>query len=119
MAREYLPQHATEQSSFPVTIVMRDGAGALMTPNDDIVWSLCNGAGQIINSRLNVSYSPPSSTVTVNLKGNDLLMENDRSQAEERCLVVSCTFDSDLGADNPFVKGQWFWVEGVPVVTTT
>lgn len=119
MAKQFLTQHATEQSTFPIRVVMRDGDGTLITPNDDIVWSLCDGEGNVINSRLNVAYSPPSSTVRVLLKGNDLLMQKDRSESEERCLVVHCTYDSDLDTGNPFSGKQWFYVDGVPVVTTT
>jgi hypothetical protein len=107
--------HATEQSTYPVTVDLVDSLGAAITPNNDVTWSLCDEDNNIINSRSSVAYSTPTSTLTIILSGSDLLMQG-RSDSELRYLIVRCTYDSSLGTSLPFVGQLSFYVDGVHVV---
>lgn len=100
---------ATEQSTYPVTVTLVDGDGAAITPNNDVTWSLTDAGNNIINSRTDVAYTSPTSTLTIVLSGDDLVIQT-KSKKEERFLVVECTYDSDLGTGLPFKAQKEFMV---------
>lgn len=106
---------ATEQSTYPVTVVLKDGDGVAITPNDDVTWSLTDADDNIINSREDEPYASPSSTLLIVLSGNDLVMQT-AAKKEQRFLVVECTYDSDLGTGLPFRDQMEFMVKNLKKV---
>lgn len=110
---QQLPQLATEQSSYPITVYLHHN-GVPIIPNNDVRWSLCDDEGNIINGRENVEYAGADSTLTINLKGNDLLKQS-RKETEHRVFVVTCTYDTDEEVDTPFTEKVGFNVQRIPV----
>lgn len=93
-----LTTSATERSTFPIAVTFRDENGDTMTPNAGLTWSLYDTAGNVINSREDVSITP-AATVTIVLSGADLALT--QSANAWRHLIVEGTFDSDIGSGLP------------------
>ena len=103
-----ITEHAPEEGTFPIVVSFWetvDGVRALVTPNDDITWTLTDKNGVVVNSRSGISVATPATTITIVLKGNDLAL-SDTYAGRLRYLLVECTYDSaEYGDDCPF-KGQ-------------
>lgn len=94
---------ANEESTFFVTCTFKDEDGNAVTPSS-IVWSLRNGAGNIINGRDSQVISSLASVVVITLTGDDL----DRGTGPERYLTIEAVY----GADNlPLVDEYKFTIK--------
>jgi hypothetical protein len=89
--------YAVEGSTFAITVSFKDEDGSAVTPSA-ITWSLYNTSGAVVNSRQAVAVAAPSSTITIVLSGNDLALESESASSERRRLLVSATYNSDLGS---------------------
>ena len=107
--------YAVEGSTFAITVSFYDEDGNAVTPSA-ITWSLYDTAGAIVNSRQNVAVAAPSSAVTIVLSGNDLALESESVRSETRRLLVSATYDSDLGSSLPMTESFEFKVMNTNVI---
>lgn len=71
-----------------------------MTPNNDLVWTLTDARGAVINDREEVSITPDE-TVTIVLSGLDLAIAPTEGVAVRK-LLFEGTYNSDLGNNLPF-----------------
>lgn len=117
MSLPKLTTHAIEQSTYPVIVNLVDHNDDPITPNDDVTWSLVDGANEVVNAREDVEYTPPDNTLTIVLSGDDLAMLT-ANEEEKRYVVVECTYNSvTYGDDLPF-KGQVeFTIDGLKKVS--
>lgn len=101
--------NATEESTYVVTASFVDEDGVAMVP-DTLEWILTDTSGTVINNRDGESVSP-SSSVTIVLSGDDLALSD--NLAAIRCLTLSGTYTSSLGANLPFTDECQFVVENI------
>jgi len=99
---------AIEQSTYVVTLTFKDEDGNSVSPNS-IKWTLTDSAGNVINSRQDVSISPASS-VSIVLRGDDLALQASESDVGQRILTVEATYDSDKGSNLPLKDELSFYV---------
>jgi hypothetical protein len=85
-------QVAVERSTFLLTATFRNDRGEAVTP-EVASWTLTDGTGEVINSRLNVAITNPASEETIVLAGADLEMFTERDR-ELRFLTLKWTYDS-------------------------
>jgi len=107
-----LDVHATEGSSFPITVELADSQGTEIVPNDDVMWSLVDEDGVTVNNRHNVSIPSPASTITILLSDDDLAIPS-RDESVPRWLVLKCTYDSTLGDEIPLRAQVKFWIDAL------
>jgi len=107
--------HATEKSTYSVTVSFTDEAGDAVTPNS-ITWTLTDKDGTVINSRQDVSVTPATS-VTITLSGDDLALQSGEVGGVVRVLTISATYDSDLGSNLPLKSEARFIVDDLKSVT--
>ncbi len=112
-----LALHAKEQSTYTIYASLLDSDGSALTPNNDIKWSLVDDENNVINSRENVAYGSASSSLTITLTGNDLVIQGRSKYPEKRYLVIECTYDSDLGTGLKFKHQVEFLVDNLHKVT--
>ena len=71
-----------------------------VTP-DSVFWSLTDKEGTVINSRLDVAVTPPESTITIVLAGEDLALSGEASN--KRYLTIYGEYSSlSLGPSIPY-----------------
>ena len=102
-----LQTHATENSSYVVTVSFEDENGDAVIPNV-ITWTLKDeDTGSIVNARTTVSVATPAASVDILLKGDDL--EPLTATSKKLILTVNATYNSSLGTNIPLV-GECFIV---------
>lgn len=87
-----LQEVARERSTYVVRMTFRDARGELIAP-DTLVWSLYDGAGEIVNNRDKVAVVGPASTVEIVLTGADLAMDG-LHRTEMRMVLAHATYDA-------------------------
>lgn len=92
-----------EESTAKVTIAFTDETGASVAPSA-VTWTLTDRAGNVINSRQDVSVAPGAS-VSFALYGDDLAIIGNDAQ---RVLLIEATYTSSLGSNLP-LKAQAFF----------
>ena len=83
---------AIDQSTYVIIASFRDENGQAVEPNDDLMWTLTDTAGNVINDRYQVPIGAATS-VSIVLHGADLAVDHD-------CLLhvmIEGTYNSDLG----------------------
>ena len=101
-----------EESSAVFTVAFTDEAGAAVTPNAVLTWTLTDAYGTVINSRDGVSLTPATS-VTIKLSGDDLSLAG---AGQVRHLTVEGTYSS--GGDTLALKDvAVFVIEDLVAVT--
>lgn len=114
-----LPTHAIEQSTYAIVASFHDENGDPVEPNDDLVWTLTDPQGNVINERERVPVASATS-VTIVLHGDDLALLG--GSFRRRVLTIEGTFNSDLGTDLELKQEVQFdiadlvAVPGAPVV---
>lgn len=115
-----ITEHAPEKGTFPIVVSFWetvDGVQSLVTPNNDITWTLVDKAGNVVNSRSAVAAGTPATSITIVLKGNDLALSSDYV-GRIRYLLVECTYDSaEYGDDCPFKAQAEFVIDDFVKVT--
>jgi len=99
MPIETLPTHATESSTYIVTVTFTDEDGDAVVPAT-VSWTLEDEDGNIINGRSSVEETPASSIELV-LKGDDL--DPGDETVGNLLLTVNATYNSSLGTAMPLV----------------
>lgn len=96
-----ISQAAVENGTFAITVSFTDEDGNAVVPNSPLTWSLTKSDRvTIVNSREDVQITPPATTVTILLTGDDLA--KDAGQLVSwRYLVIEGTYNSTLGNDLP------------------
>jgi len=100
-----LTVHAVEKSTYVVTATFKDEDNALVVP-DSIKWTLTDEKGTVINERIDVTVTPPASTINIVLSNLDLAMQTEETESTvNRVITVNAVYDSTLGNDLP-LKGE-------------
>lgn len=89
--------NAYEKSAYGVVVAFVDENGAPVTPTS-ATWTLTDGQGQVVNSRSAVSISPLSTSVTIPLTGNDMVLTG--YFGTERVLTVNALYNSAIFGNN-------------------
>jgi len=82
---------AVEESTYIVSAAFTDEDGVAVIPTA-ITWTLTDGKGVTINSRLDVVITP-ASTIYIVLTGDDLAVSGSRM----RIVTVNATYNSSYG----------------------
>ena len=91
-----IKETATEQSSFKVEATFYDESGNAVAP-DTMTWTLSDLDGSVVNSRENISIAAPSSTESILLEGDDLVV--DGNDPVKRIVTFQGTYTSaEFGA---------------------
>ena len=102
-----------ENGSAIVTIgPFKDENSDTVTPSS-IRWSLCTPQGSIVNSREHVSVTPPDSTITLLLEGDDLAVGTYGTL--KRRILVRALYNSTLGDNIPLIEQAEFEIERTPI----
>lgn len=94
-----------EKGTAKVTVAFTDETGASVIPSA-VTWTLTDRAGNVINSRQDVSVSAAAS-VSFALSGNDLAIVGNDAQ---RVLLIEWTYNSSLGSNLPGKAQAFFTV---------
>lgn len=97
MARVKLAQEAVEKSTFIVPVSFFDEENAPAVPSS-ARWTLTTQYGVVVNGRSAVAVAGLAATVNIMLTGDDLRMVGEMDDGL-RLLLVSATYNSDLGSD--------------------
>ena len=104
-----------EKSSGTITANFTDKNGVKFTPLT-LAWSLTDTKGTTINSRSSVSLSPTSSSVEIELDGDDLQIQSCEPKVVKRILTLQGTY-SDAGTTKNIKDSVWFSIENLVAVT--
>lgn len=105
---------ANEQSVYWVTIGFLDEDNNDMAP-DVATWTLTDLAGNLINSREDVSIDTPTTEETVEVSGNDLAV--DGNDIVQRLITLEGTYTSvNFGANKQFKFQIKFPIEPIVIV---
>ncbi len=115
MARQVLTDEAIEESTYIVTVAFTDEDDDAVIPNAPLVWTLTDMAGNVINSREDVSITPASS-IDIVLSGDDLEVFDDGG-LDNRLVTVQGTYNSDAGNNLPLKDEVVFPIRRLVVVT--
>lgn len=97
---QIIEETAKEGSSFYPTVEFIDEDGAAFTPTT-LYWKLTDLRGNVINSRSQVTVGAPSTSLSLNLTGNDLAVLGDNIAS--RVITVWGTYVSTtFGAGQAF-----------------
>ena len=108
---------ATEQGTIVVRAVFTDEDGDSVTPASNVLWTLTDTSGTVINSRQDEVESA-AATVDIVLSGDDLAIQaGETAQYVERRILVETTYDSSLGSGLPLKKSGAFLVANLVAVT--
>lgn len=110
-----LTTHATEQSTFVVTVKFYDEDGAAVVPTE-IKWTLTDPVGNVVNNRADVEIGTPASTVDIVLSGLDLALEG--YVGPYRHLTIKATYNSTLGSGLPLREAAIFEIDPLVAVET-
>lgn len=80
-------------------------------PNDNLVWTLTDSEGNVVNERSLVSISPPAESVYIVLSGEDLVLNG--NYPEKRFVTIEGTYDSVIGIGIPFRVQAVFQIENL------
>jgi len=109
-----LSDTANEQSSYWVAVDFLDESNNAMAP-DVATWTLTDLAGNLINSREDVSIVTPETDEAIELTGDDLVV--DGNDIVQRILTIEGTYTSvTYGASKPFKFQIKFPIEPVVIV---
>lgn len=111
-----LTTHAVEESTYVITVAFTDEDGSTVVPNA-ITWTLTDPIGNVINNLEDISISPPDSSVTITLKGDDLSLAVGEVGLGQRVLTIEATYDSSLGSNLPLKDTAHFNVLDIKTVT--
>lgn len=92
----FLETPAVSGGTYQVQLDLVDQDEIAIDPTT-VTWTLTDSAGNVINGRENVEVSNPTSTVTIFLSGDDLLIPSDN--VEQRIISVVTRYDNDLADD--------------------
>ena len=110
-----LSVHATEKSTYIVTITFTDEDGAAVTP-DTIKWTLTDLYNTVINSLEDVAIAVPAASNDVLLKGDDLEILGSGDDGA-RVFTVEATYTSlAFGANLPLKGSARFSVDDLIAV---
>lgn len=109
-----LSDHATEQSTYVVTISFFDEDGNAVTP-DSAVWSLTDEAGAVLNGRNQVEISALDTSLDILLQADDLAVPSDKKDATV-LLTVEATYTSTLGTGLPLKSQVRIAVDGLVAI---
>lgn len=97
---QIVPALVPEESSCKVTASFLDPEDdSAITPDSNILWTLRDLEGNVINSRNQVSVAPASS-VEIFLSGDDLAMTDQTKAIEKREIIIETTYDPGSGSIN-------------------
>jgi hypothetical protein len=103
---------AIEKSTFVITVAFTDSNGVAVIPNQ-VLWTLTNQNGDLVNSREDVSVTP-ASTVNIVVSGDDLAMEGYGSR---RILTILAVYDSEYGENLPLRARAVFNIDDLVAVS--
>jgi hypothetical protein len=86
-------------------------------PPKTMTWTLTDMAGNIINSRHNISFGVMSTTLTAVLSGSDLTLTT--THDAKRVFTIEGTYDSDYGSNLPFNDQAVFTIQNLIHVLAT
>ena len=105
---------ANEQSVYWVTIEFLDEDNNAMAP-DVATWTLTDLAGNIINSRQDISIATPQTEETIEVAGDDLAV--DGNDIVSRLITAEGTYTSvNHGANKQFKFQILFPIEPIIIV---
>ena len=107
---------ANEQGTIVVRAAFTDEDGATVVPASNVLWTLTDTAGTVINSRLDEIESA-AATVDIVLTGDDLALQTGESGTVERRILVETTYNSSLGSGLSLKKSGAFQIEDLTAVS--
>lgn len=110
-----LTTHATEKSTFVVTAAFTDEDDAAVAPAT-LTWTLTDSDGSVINSRLDVVVSTPTSSEDIVLSGDDLAIQS-ATDTGVRILTTEATYSSSLGTGLSLRGQVTFIIDGLVAIT--
>jgi len=109
-----LKTKALELSTYIIAVSFLDEDGTPVSPNT-LIWTLTDSAGNVINSKENVSVFGLATVVDIVLSGSDL---RTTTTGETRILTVRATYDSDAGMNLPLNAEVSFAIKNLLKVTS-
>jgi len=106
---------AVERSTFVVSVSFFDEQGMPVVP-DSCVWTLIDERGRVVNDREQVPILSLSADVDILLRGDDLVVINQRRSEESRRIVVEATYTSALGSGLPNNQEYLFTVKNLAYI---
>ena len=88
--------YAPEQGSYVFDVSFFDDADQAVTPNSDLVWTLTDLLGTVINNKSEQSLTP-AETVTISLEGDDLILSDDLL-GYKRLVTLEATYENSSGS---------------------
>lgn len=116
-----LTEKAVERGTYIIVHTFLDENGDPATPNSGLTWSLCDGKGNIINAREDVSIAA-ASQISIVLSGKDLALDSDDESYYDvaRKVLIEGTYDSaTYGAGLPIKDEVNFQIENLGLLTGT
>ncbi len=110
-----LSTNAVEESTYILTITLKDQDDNLITPKT-LIWTLTDENGTVINSREDVSVSNPSSSESIALTGDDLALSG---VSRTRIITFEATYDGDLGSDLNLKESATFQIDDLVYVPSS
>ena len=107
---------AHEKGTIVVRAAFTDEDGDTVTPASDVLWTLTDTAGTVINSRQDVAVSA-AATVNIVLSGDDLALQTGEAGRVERRILVATTYNSSLGTGLPLKKSGAFLIDDLVAVS--
>ena len=101
-----------EKSTPTVRVSFTDENGNAVIPSA-ITWSLSDQNGNIINSREDVSFSSPASTINLTLTASDTTLQSTETVYANypRFISFRAVYDSDLGSNLIAFEEGKFYIE--------
>lgn len=106
-----LTDKAIDRKLYVVSAGFLDHDSQPVTPKT-ATWTLTDGRGNVINSRLNQAITPLAPTANIVMYGLDTAY----ALAAERIVTVEYTYDSDLGNDLPAGDQARFEIDNLVAV---
>lgn len=106
--------HATEKSTFVITVNFSDENGDPTTINSGGVWHLTDRDGNIINSKEDQAIAVGQSADIV-LTGDDLALPDPTDNL--RIVTIEATYDGTLGNDLPLRDAVRFYIDNLLKIT--
>jgi len=109
-----IKETAIEGSSFKVTATFYDESGNAVAPAT-MTWTLTDEDGSVVNSREDIAITDPSSTESILLQGDDLVV--DGNDDVKRIVTFEGTYTSaDFGAGLPLVDESVFTLKPITII---
>jgi hypothetical protein len=113
-----LDEEAVEGSTFTIVVEFNERTPTGLnpvTPNSGLKWTLHDGKGNVINSRLDVPIDPPVQSAQITLFGADL--KTLAGKSNRRYVTVQGTYNGTGGNNLPLIEEVSFKIINLVAIT--